>query len=345
MNLYTDDISFWYAQLGEQWANVDGTHYHDAYFNLLNHAPEFAEGTPIIAGHMANYATLQAAIVASGVLYRECRIFLHAHAFGLPRSQVYNLVVFYLPDLIFNIETPNCRTWEDLPCVYDAIWDLRNEQPERYDGHWLRPSTVFPTPEVVKPWLPRLATGWTLRNAIEWSEDKSQEEKDAVASEANPALQHMLRLAWCTGCQPISANSALWVHPWHHRRLSLGELARLCGFWAEPISGAYNDVLGDDVGMALWYMTNCLPTPIAEWLMRQFELCLSGAWGTSDWQARYIASAVDVRKDGIWDTQDATGQSSKEMHLYDWRAMKYDLERFEQEARSQFHNWVDIKNR
>lgn len=334
MLIQTDDIAL------QQAANDNGDECTPpgapAHVQFINRDRTITEQlyAPIVAGHVHNRDRIISCLqVNDFTKYREAHIHLHAHTFGLPRCQVYNFVVFYHAELIFNIEVPQISVSDYTPTVYDAIWDLRGEPIEPYANEYWRYNarSVFTTPEAVKPWIAKMATGWTLREVLRYANAS-----DAIALD-NDAMQHMLRLAWCVTCQPMSSKSSLWLHPWHHRRLTLGELARLAGYYAQ----IDNDTLGADVGMALWHITQSVPTPICEWLLRQFELYLTEQWKI-DWQCEYRHNGVKLNSDGVWTINDATGQDVKRFMLYDLRPQAYDYERFEKEAKLQFYNFGDL---
>lgn len=245
--------------------------------------------------------------------FKWVKLSVHAHAFGVPQCRPLEFVLFYPPDMRFMCEGPLFdNPWQ--PCVYDAIWEQRNNTPKRWDLN--APfeydfQTCIPLADELKEWLPELSNGWSLAEMALLLKASPVEQAKVC-----PELWDVLRLTWRTGCfSTLQGDPARWIHPWHHRPLMLGEICSIVGVVPELEDWRQRDNLRGLV----FNLSRDIPFMCAYWLLRQCLLCLGNQW--ENYPIEHVAP------NGAW------------YNMLDVRPTAYNLDRFPQETHAQFHNF------
>lgn len=251
--------------------------------------------------------------------YRIAHVFMTTASFGNAQHRKRYFFFAYKNDLKFNIEPPVLGNWQ--PTLYDAIWDVRdNECSERSlhtkDAEYDENSYTTLTKH---EWelVPILPNGYCANRfaKYQWHRLPTKMKNEwLLRTSPMPFSMHCIqRLQWMVFCPTIHSSAGRWIHPQHHRPLTVGELARVMGW-------------GDDIPVG--------PNPIGQiakgvcpqagtWLAQQAAHCLNDVWGGEDWESSY-----DDRT-GQWVGQDTPNQVEKVFNLTRYYASAFSMDRFE----------------
>lgn len=210
--------------------------------------------------------------------YRIAHLFLNAASFGNSQKRRRYFFVAYKEGLRFNVEAPELPRHH--PMIYDAIWD-RVDRPTNQGTHKdYDEDSYMPLTEDEWELVPKLPNGWDVNMFAKWFPDdlpltwqiKWWERK----SEIPFSLHCLQRLNWCTCSPTLHTGASRYLHPRHNRPLTIGEISAVMG-WPVIPKGP-NPVQQIAKGVC---------PEVATWLAQQVEYCITGAWGTDDFESSY----------------------------------------------------------
>lgn len=249
--------------------------------------------------------------------YRIAHVLMSTASFGNAQHRKRYFFIAYDKDLKFNIEPPKLPFWKGT--LYDAIYDMRHREtfPAKLysrDVEYGENNHLQLTPheeELIKI----LPNGFCANRfaKFQWHRlPQKMKNEWLLRCSPTPFSMHCVqRLSWCVTCPTIHSNAARWIHPEHHRPLTVGEVATIMGWSRTPIG----------------------PTPIGqiakgvcpdagEWIAQQVKLSLDGVWGNDDWESSYD------NNNGEWVGRDTHNEVEKTFNLTRYIPSGYDIDRF-----------------
>lgn len=269
--------------------------------------------------------------------YRIAHVLLNAASFGNCQQRKRYFFVAYRNDRNFNIEPPLIDA--RMSCVYDHIWNMRNRPTnERHlFGHeeYDEDSYTRLTPDE-KKCVPLLPNGFCLNRFAQWSyEDLPEHLKMLWSMRTSPmpfSMHCIYRINWLRPSPTIHSSASRFIHPTLDRPLTVGEITKIMGWpripvGSKPIAQIAKGVVPD----------------AGEWLAKQVQYYLDGAWGKEDYESTYD------HRIGEWVGRDTTGEIEKTFNLTSytgWEQRKL-LNHDDHEVRDEHMHYlnVDFKSR
>lgn len=260
--------------------------------------------------------------------YRVAHVFVNAATFGVPQQRKRYFQVFYDNALKFNVDVP-CLD-PDYAVLYDAIWDLRNRETrmmrftdEDYDRDcWLRPA-ISSDLDMFKV----LPSGWSTNLLAKWDYHSMPEyhrhQWDVRVSDMPFSLHAHYRCAWMRHCPTLMSSSVNLVHPWHHRTLTVGELARCMG-WGDRVPVGRRPVAQLAKGVC---------PAVGRWIAEQCLAALEDKWNGQEWTTRYNS------RTGVFEGEDSAGMDEKVIDVTEYCGKRFTYDRFPDECKQQHHRF------
>lgn len=221
--------------------------------------------------------------------YRVAHVLVNAASLGNAQNRRRYFFVAYKRGKNFNCSAPQLPEYS--PSLYDAIWHLRNEEPDD--------CVRLTTDE--KYCLPSLPNGWDLNALADYDFDSLPVKfQDAwlVRNSDMPFSMHCVkRLNWKTPCPTIHSSAGRFIHPDHDRGLSVKEIATIMGWPRTPIADNANDAVAQ--------IAKGVCPCVGEWIALQARYCLENVWGDQDYESTFNA------RDGVFEGSDCNGADEK----------------------------------
>lgn len=251
--------------------------------------------------------------------YRIAHVMINAATFGNAQQRKRYFFVAYRDCFKFNIDPPDISPY--YPVLYDAIWEDRDRETHEADLHtkeydYDEDSYVRLTPDE-KLIVPRLPNGWDVNTLGRYDYEALPEtykfKWQYRTSDLPFSLHSCVRTNWLRPCPTLHSSCVRFIHPWHHRPLTVRELCKVMGW---PITKP------EGPNPAAQIAKGIVPT-VGTWLAQQAALCIEGAWGQEDWQSSYNA------RTGEWVGEDATGAVEKTFDMTSYVGKFFDEERYD----------------
>lgn len=270
--------------------------------------------------------------------YRVAHLFINAATFGCPQNRKRYFFVAYPKDKQFNVSAPAITP--HYATIYDAIWSQRERETREMnlyrDTSYDRDCYVKLT-DAERDAVQHIYTGACLNTAAPYVYDMLPKKlQDTWRLRASPmpfSMHTIVRLAWMCQCPTLKNSSGRLLHPWHHRPLTVGELA-LCMGWhggfvggdpADPVIPAGPDPVGQ--------IAKGVVPAVGQWIAEQVVECLEDRWGGEDWESRYDQYS------GGFVGRDTKDEPVKVIDLTDYRGWFFDHDRFPEECKKQMHRF------
>ena len=251
--------------------------------------------------------------------YRVAHVMLNAASFGNSQQRKRYFFVAYRDNRTFNVEPP--QLGPEKPLLYHAIWDLRDRPNTRPAHLWCRDAEYdFDCHAKLTPAededIRHLPGGMCFNALGRWNHSimskKHQQTWNLRVSDMPFSMHGCYRTQWLCPCPTLHSSAGRFIHPHHHRPLTVGEIATIMG-WEGKIPVGPNPI---------GQIVKGIVPEIGTWLSRQAELYLTGAWGEDDWYTKY-----DDNK-GEWVGGNAKGMREKELNLTRYAPKSFDRDNY-----------------
>lgn len=212
--------------------------------------------------------------------YRIAHIMLSAASCGGFQHRKRYFFIAYRDCYKFNIEPPGIP--EHPPTVFDAIWHHKDREcrPFKLKNTDYDPDCYLDLTPGEWETVPRLPNGWNLnmmgRLAFKLLNPKQQITYKWRNSNMPFSMHGIFRLQWLVPFPTIHSSAGRWIHPWHHRPVTIRELCSAMGWDFFPVGK--NPVAQIAKGVV---------PDAGEWIARQIKHCLENVWGNDDWESSY----------------------------------------------------------
>ncbi len=248
--------------------------------------------------------------------YRIAHIFLNAASFGNCQQRKRYFFVAYRNDRNFNITPPNFNPFYKV--LHDVIGQdtdrdvnvLDTARSDEYDR-----DTHYPLTKNEWACVPHLPNGWDLNCLAKHNTSvlpqKMQRKYKLRISDMPFSMHGIVRLNWLRPSPTLHSSCARFIHPEHHRPLTIGELSRIMG-WGDRIPSGKQPAAQLAKGVA---------PSAGEWLAQQVQSYLDNEWGNEDWESTYCP--IDCE----WKGQNTNGAMEKVFDLTKYTPSHFDMER------------------
>lgn len=252
--------------------------------------------------------------------YRIAHCFISSASFGNAQNRKRYFFVAYRDDRNFNISPPSLGLYQ--PCLYDAIWDLRDNKTTEFsarDEEYGFDSYLKLTPDE-KSVVPILPHGYCLNAMGRFHVDQLPEKFQWMwkyrKSEMPFSMHGIYRIPWRCFSPTLHSSACRFIHPDHDRPLTVGECATIMG-WEGFIPKGRQPVAQIAKGVV---------PQIGTWLAEQARDYLNDEWGDEDFESTYRAV------DGEWVGGDSNGALEKVFDMTEYRSYNYQEDRFHDDA-------------
>lgn len=235
--------------------------------------------------------------------YRIAHLLLNAASFGNSQQRKRYFFVAYRDCYKFNVEPPTISP--HYMTLYDSIYSQRDRQTRPHklwaDADYDQDCYVDLTTDEWQA-VPKLPNGWGLQTMAKHAygdlSEKHKKKWDERISDLPFSLHGIYRLNWLRPCPTLHSSAGRFIHPEHHRPLTVGELSSVMGWPRIP------------VGLKpIAQIAKGVVPSTGKWLARQVELSYRHHWGRDDFESNYD----DQRHE--WVGQDASGKLEKEFDM------------------------------
>lgn len=259
--------------------------------------------------------------------YRVAHVFVNARTFGNAQDRKRYFFVAYPKDKQFNVAMPAMYPY------YPVLWDVIADKRDSEVNEWHPATCDYDENSVVKisadekQCLPHLATGWSLNQAVQYCHEycppKFQKIWDDRTSGMPFSMHCVFRTSWLRPCPTLKNSAGRLIHPWHHRPLTIGELAACMGWRGrvptgpDPVSQIAKGIVPD----------------VGTWIAQQVTACLNDTWGGDEWSTTFDHVT------GTFKGEDSRGHVEKVIDVTKYHGHLFDIERYPDEPRAQRHRF------
>ncbi len=240
--------------------------------------------------------------------YRVAHVMLNSASFGNPQNRKRYFFVAYRDHLTFNVEPP---VMQNACSLADAIWDRKDREtrmirpcdPDYDEDCWMRMSPD--NLHTLKGLPSGKSLNWLADNRPEALHEKLLDQW--LLSDKRHVFMGAFsihRLHWLRHCPTIHGAAGCFVHPWCHRGMTVGELARCMG-WEEVIPKGKNP---------LAQLAKGVVPELGEWLAHQVKDCLDHKYAPSD-DCEFVAY-----RSGHLEEQSSKDKKEKFIDMTNWVA-------------------------
>ena len=210
--------------------------------------------------------------------YKVAHVMLNAATFGNPQNRKRYFFVAYRDNLVFNVEPPKLehacsfadKCWEDMGRPTRKVALGRKEA--EYDRDCYPKLSEDNTHSLLG--IPsQRSLNWMADNHFEGLHQK-QQDVAFMSDKRHPFMGafSLHRMGWERHCPTIHGCASVFIHPWLHRSLTVGEFAKCMG-WDDVIPIGPNPI---------GQLAKGVVPELGEWLANQVKDCLNGRYAKSD---------------------------------------------------------------
>lgn len=250
--------------------------------------------------------------------YRVAHILLNAASMGNSQQRKRYFFVAYKGDRNFNISPPTLPEYQ--PSMYDAIWDMRgrttretafNKSAGDYDA-----DSYIKLTKNEKLCVPLLPNGWNLNMLAKYATDDLPREMQATwryrSSEMPFSMHCIFRTNWMRPAPTLHSSAVRFIHPYHNRPLTIGELSKIMG-WPDIPRGP----------LPAAQIAKGVCPEVGEWLAQQAKYYLDDVWGNEDWESSYNPRTE------TWEGRSTVGEVEKVFNMNNYIPRVFDRTRFD----------------
>jgi len=259
--------------------------------------------------------------------YRVAHVFINAATFGNSQQRRRYFFVAYRNDRNFNITPPRLDGFYYTP--YHIIYEDRDRPTREFHNEEYDGDCYVRLTEDEKKTVEYLPNGWCFnvmgRYFLEGMSSTHQMLWRTRASPIPYSLHCPTRLNWLTRCPTLHSGCCRYIHPNHHRPITVREAAKLMG-WPDVPIGKH----------PFAQIAKGVVPDVGTWLAEQARAYLNNEWAKEDWESSYNDRTA------IWEGRQCNGDIEKVFDLTRYVGHElgsYNLEQIQQ------HTLHDVKRR